>query len=47
MNLEIEIKGLPTEDVLRALADQVDVPDGEGDFGVLSARVPLADWFRS
>jgi 2-methylisocitrate lyase-like PEP mutase family enzyme len=43
----VSVGGALTWVAARALADAAAALRDEGDFGVLSARVPLADWFRS
>jgi hypothetical protein len=42
----ISVGGALTWVAAKALADAAISLRDEGDFGVLSARVPLADWFR-
>jgi 2-methylisocitrate lyase-like PEP mutase family enzyme len=42
----VSVGGALTWVAARALADAAMALRDEGDFGVLSARVPLADWFR-
>jgi 2-methylisocitrate lyase-like PEP mutase family enzyme len=42
----VSVGGALTWVAARALADAAASLRDEGDFGVLSARVPLADWFR-